>query len=327
MINYRFKSSLASRLQTFFQTRTALGRNGITDRKLLIYLDRFLTRALKQGETITREIVEQWTRSMQHLSVGTRINRISILRQFCRYLNQFDSRTYLIDRMGIPRRMRLAPYIFTSSEIGKIIQTIQQHKAKSPLRLLMLSTLIGLLYSTGLRVGEALRLTLADVDLRRQLLVIYKTKFKKSRYVPISSSTTSALTLFLKKRKAYGCSTALTSPVFQSPTGIAYGLPGMCEYFLKILRKLGIRGPAGEKGPRIHDLRHSFAVERLTKWYRQGVSLPEKLPLLTTYLGHATLFGTQAYLHATAELLKETSQRFHNYSVVLNHKKEIRHEC
>jgi len=327
MISYRFKSSLASRLQNFLETRTALGRNGATDRKLLTYLDRFLTKTLKQGEAITREIVEQWTRSTQYLSVGTRINRISILRQFCRYLNQFDPRTYLIDRMGIPRRIRPAPYIFSSSEIGKVIQAIQQYKSKSPWRILMLSTLIGLLYSTGLRIGEALRLTLADVDLKHQLLVIRKTKFKKSRYVPISSSTARAFTVFLKKRKAYGCSTALTSPVFQSPTGIAYGQPGMCEYFLNILRKLGIRGPAGEKGPRIHDLRHSFAVERLTKWYRQGVSLPEKLPLLTTYLGHTTLLGTQTYLHATAELLKETSQRFYDYSVVQNKKKETRHEC
>ena len=327
MINYRFKSSLASRLQTFLQTRMALGRKGTADGKLLIYLDRFLTKALKPRETITQKIVEQWTRSTQHLSVGTRINRISILRQFCRYLNQFDPRTYLIHQMGIPRRMRLAPYIFTSAEIGKVIQTIKQHRSKSPLRSLMLSTLIGLLYSTGLRVGEALRLTLADVDLMRHLLVIHQTKFKKSRYVPISPSTERALTLFLKKRKASGCSTAFTSPVFQGPTGKAYGQPGMCELFLKILRRLGIRGPRGEKGPRIHDLRHSFAVERLTKWYRQGVSLPEKLPLLTTYLGHTTPLGTQVYLHATAELLKETSQRFYNYSAVLDHKKEIRHEC
>ncbi|MFH1799842.1 MAG: tyrosine-type recombinase/integrase [Candidatus Omnitrophota bacterium] len=327
MIRYRFKSALAFRLQTFWETRMALGRKGAADLKLLSYLDRFLSRMLKPGQTITREVTEQWMKSMQCLSVGTRINRISILRQFCRYLNQFDSRTYLINRVGVPRRIRPAPYIFTSAEIGRVIQTIKHHKAKSPLRLLMLSTLIGLLYSTGLRVGEALRLTLADVDLRRRLLIIRQTKFKKSRYVPISPSTARALTLFLEKRRAYGCSTSLAAPLFQSPTGIAYGHPGMCEYFLMILRKIGIRGPTGEKGPRIHDLRHSFAVERLAKWYRQGVSLPEKLPLLTTYLGHTTPFGTQVYLHATAELLKETSRRFYNCSTVFNQKKESNHEC
>lgn len=183
------------------------------------------------------------------------------------------------------------------------------------LRPLVVSNLIGLLYTTGLRIGEALKLTLADVDLKRRVIEVREGKFKKSRYVPLSPSTTRRLATYLRARSKAGFSTVPTAPVFLTIIGTRHGHPGFVTFFLEILRSLGLRGPKGQPGPRIHDLRHTFAVHRLLAWYRKGSNLAPKLPLLSTYLGHSSLTGTEIYLHATAQLLQSAGKRFHAYFV------------
>ena len=118
---------------------------------------------------------------------------------------------------------------------------------------------------------------------------------------------------YLRRRQKAGFSTAATAPVFLNVIGTKHGHPGFVTVFLEILRGLGLRGPKGERGPRIHDLRHTFAVNRLLAWYREGAHLGAKLPLLSTYLGHSTVTGTEIYLHATAQLLESAGRRFHSY--------------
>jgi integrase len=306
-----FRSCLAARLHGFWKMRVALGRKGISERKILIYLDRFLTRALKPGQAITPAIAQQWCAEMEHLSTGTRINRISVLRQFCAYLRYFDPRTCVIHRTWLPNRTRPAPYIYARPEMRSILAAARRIGPPGSLRPAVIATLIGLLYSTGLRIGEALKLTLADVDLANQLLTVRETKFKKSRYVPLSPSTVCKLADYLGRREKAGFPTDPAAAVFVNPSGQAYGSPRVCQIFLAILRRVGLRQPKGERGPRLHDLRHTFAVTRLAGWYRHGENLNAKLPLLSTYLGHTSLVGTQVYLHATAELLEKASARFH----------------
>jgi integrase/recombinase XerD len=306
-----FRSPLAFWLQSFLEMRRLLGRQGQYDRKILTYLDRFLMSELKPGETISQKIVEGWTESMEHLSLGTRINRICILRQFCLYLNHFDSRTCLIHPSFLPRRTRFAPYIYSQQEVCSIMDAARQIGPTGSLRPAVICTLFGLLSATGLRIGEALKLTLADVDLKRELLTIHETKFKKSRYVPLSPSTVRNLSAFLRQREKTGFSTDSSAPVFVSPKGRAYGPSLITNIFLNIVRSIGLRHPKGERGPRLHDFRHTFAVNRLSEWYRQEVDLSAKLPLLTTYLGHTSITCTEVYLQATAELLEKTAKRFH----------------
>lgn len=306
-----FRSPLAFWLQAFLEMRCLLGRQGNNDRKILTYLDRFLMSELKPGETITQKVVEGWIKNMEHLSISTRINRISILRQFCLYLNQFDSRTCLVHPSCLPRRTRPAPYIYSQKEVCAIMTAARQIGPDGSLRPAVIYTLIGLLSSTGLRIGEALKLTIADVDLKRRLLTIRETKFKKTRYVPLSPSTVRHLTVFLRQREKAGFSTASTAPVFVSSRGGACGHSGITLIFLKILRDIGLRGPKGKRGPRVHDFRHTFAVNRLSAWYWQEVDLSAKLPLLTTYLGHSSVICTEVYLQATAELLEKAGKRFH----------------
>ncbi len=316
MATYTFRSHVASRLQEFLEMRMALGRKGESDFKILTYLDRFLVGELKPGRPITAEIADRWFKSMEYLSTGTRINRISILRQFCSYLSHFNPRTCVIYQSFLPRRKRPAPYIYSPQEVCLILDAARKIGPDGSLRPSVIFTIIGLLYSTGIRIGEALKLTLADVDIQGDLLTIRETKFMKSRYVPLSPSTTHHLADFLHQREVAGFPSTPTSPVFISPSGRAYRPGRICEIFLEVLRSIGLRGPKGERGPRIHDLRHSFAVSRLAQWYRQGGNINAKLPLLATYLGHSSLTCTEVYLQATAELLEKTSTRFQNHFAI-----------
>jgi integrase/recombinase XerD len=307
-----FRSTLAPRLQAFWETRQrGNGGRDVASHKILLYLDRFFVSELKPGQPITPVVVQRFTETMSHLSPGTRLNRLCVLRQFCLYLSHFDPRTCLIYRTFLPRRTRHAPYIYTRGEVRKIMAAAEKLGPPGSLRPLVVSTLIGLLYATGLRIGEALNLTLSDIDFRRRVIEIREGKFKKSRYVPLSPSTTSHMRAYLERRKRAGFSTAPTAYVFPNMNGTRKKHPGFVTVFLEILRGIGLRGPKGARGPRIHDMRHTFAVNRLLAWYRQGVNLGAKLPLLSTYLGHCTVTGTEVYLHATAQLLESAGQRFH----------------
>ena len=309
-----FRSALAFRLQGFLETRPAAKREPTF--KILCYLDRFLMGELKPADTITREIAERWFTSMAYLAPGTRINRMSVLRQFCCYLSHFDPRTCIVHRMFLPRRNRPMPHIYTRQEVCRIMAAGKSVRSRDPLRTAVFSTIVGFLYATGLRVGEAVKLNLADVDLKRSLVLIRETKFQKTRYVPLAPSTAEQLAVYIQKRRKADFSQEPTAPFFPSALGGRYHVPTFTTTFLQILRRLGLRGPAGQRGPRIHDLRHSFAVSRLLAWHRAGDNLFAKLPTLSTYLGHSTVSGTEVYLHATAELMESTGQRFHDHFAV-----------
>jgi integrase len=305
-----FRSVLAFRLQAFWETRP-----GYPTFKILRYLDTFLMGELKPGETITRGTAERWFDSMAHLSPGTRINRMCVLRQFCRYLSHFDPRTCIVHRIYVPRRNRPVPYIYSREEVCRIMVASRWIRSRYPLRPVVFSTLVACLYATGLRIGEALRLTLADVDLKQRLMVIRKTKFKKTRYVPLSPSVVARLSRYLRQRHLAGFSQESTAPFFVSTTGQRYHASTFTTTFLAIIRRLGLRSQEG-RGPRIHDFRHSFAVSRLLAWHHSGANLLAKLPTLSTYLGHTTVSGTEVYLHATAELLESVGKRFHDHFAV-----------
>lgn len=322
MTTHLFQSPLGSKMHSFLEIRRALGRQADTDQKTLRYIDRFLKDVLQPGQPITREIIHQWLKTIEPLSAVTRINRISTFRKFCCYLSHFDRRTHLIPRGLSPKRTHSVPYIFTDQQIGAVLAAAERLRPRGSLRPFLISTLTGLLYSAGLRISEALKLTLGDVDLKRRLLLIRQTKFQKSRWVPISVSTANSLRAFLERRRKSGFSTVEAAPVFVNPSktanGRAYRYDRFCSVFLKILREEKIRGPMGERGPRVHHLRHSFAVHRLAKWYREGAVISTKLPLLSTYLGHSSLVGTEVYLQATTDLLEEANRRFHDHCAFPN---------
>ena len=231
-----FRSALAFRLQAFWETRPAYPTF-----KILRYLDHFLMGELKPGDPITREVAERWFNSMAHLSPGTRINRMCVLRQLCFYLSHFDPRTCVVHRTYVPRRNRPVPHIYSRDEVCRIMAASRQIRSRYPLRPAVFSTLVGCLYATGLRIGEALRLTLTDVDLKQRLLVVRKTKFNKTRYVPLSPSVSAQLSRYSHQRRRAGLSQEPTAPFFVSATGQRYLPQTFATTFLAIIRRLGLR--------------------------------------------------------------------------------------
>jgi integrase len=172
-----------------------------------------------------------------------------------------------------------------------------------------LRTIVLLLYSTGLRAGEVSRLCIGDVDLAARTLFVRETKFFKSRLVPISESLAVELATYLEKRGALAA-TSPRAPFFISRCRRSIPPRNLSFVFHELVKSAGIAARPGGHGPRLHDLRHTFAVRRVLGWYRAGADVTVKLPLLATYLGHGNVLSTHVYLTATAELLREASGRF-----------------
>jgi integrase/recombinase XerD len=185
-----------------------------------------------------------------------------------------------------------------------------------------LRTLLLLLYGAGLRIGEALALTLADVDLTTSLLTIRQSKFYKTRLVPIGPRLTAVLTAYANERRRQDHSNDPTSPFFVTRTGNIVSR-GMAERAMVRLRDIAdiSREDGARYQPRLHDLRHAMAVHRLVAWYREGADVQRLLPQLATYLGHVNVAATQRYLTMTPELLRQASRRFECYA-----KPEVYHE-
>lgn len=208
------------------------------------------------------------------------------------------------------------PYIYSNDELQRLVDTAasQDHPRKK-LECITLRTLILLLYGAGLRLGEALHLRLRDVNLPDSLLTIRESKFYKTRLVPIGPRLSAALSAHVQKRYHSTASLNPDALVFVTRDGERVTLQ-IAERSFDRLRNIAHvhRNDGARYQPRLHDLRHAFAVHRLVSWYRQGADVPRLLPQLSTYLGHVHVASTQRYLTMTPELLQEASLRFELYA-------------
>ena len=215
----------------------------------------------------------------------------------------------------IPRTFE--PYIYSREEVQRLLDaTAVLNEKRSPLLRLTFRTLLLLLYAAGLRPGEGLRLRCCDVDLAERVLAIWDTKFFKSRLVPIGADLAKALESYMAARQYLPRPTGLHSAFFTSRNGNAVSLNRLETVFARLRRHAGIERLDARWQPRLHDLRHTYAVHRLVAWYREGADVQACLPLLSTYLGHVNVSGTQAYLTMTPELLAEASKRFDRYAAL-----------
>ena len=213
---------------------------------------------------------------------------------------------------------KFRPYIYSEKEIKRLLDATAILESKRfPLQSLTYRTLILLLYGAGLRPGEGLRLQRRDFNSRDQVLTIWDTKFFKSRLVPLGTSLTKALKRYSIKRANLPLPKGENSAFFASSSGEKISLNKLEKTFVRLRKHADIqRSPADpcHQQPRLQDLRHSFATNRLVTWYRKGEDVQIRLPLLSTYLGHVNVSGTQTYLTMIPELLTEASQRFEKYS-------------
>jgi integrase len=216
------------------------------------------------------------------------------------------------DRMLVQEavRKRCRPYIYTPEEVRRLLETARHYPSpKAPLRPLTLYTMLLLGYCAGLRIGEIVGLDLKDVDLDDATIEIRDTKFFKSRRLPLSSSALTALREYVEARRKAGVSADPDAPLFCHEKG-GYSYVAAEGLLRGVIQNAGLRPKIGRGGPRIHDLRHTFVVHRMTTWYREGINPQSRLPHLAAYLGHRDIHSTLIYLTITQELLQHANERF-----------------
>jgi len=290
--------SLADAAKQYLCLRRALGYKL---RHQTWWLPDFVGFLEAQGSAvITTELAVKWA----CLPVDTSPNwwsiRLSAIRQFARHHYASDPRTQIPPADLIPHHKRRAtPYLYSVDEIATLMSAASH--LSHPLRAASHANIIGLLAATGMRVSEALDLNRDDVDCKRQLLTIHNGKFGKSRHVPLHPTTVEALRRYARRRDRLR--PHRRSPAFfLSSTGNRVLLQNFGHVFIRLIEHTGV-GRGCPRRPRIHDLRHSFAMKIVRDWYRAGVDVERRLLWLSTYLGHVSPESTYWYLTATSDLL------------------------
>jgi integrase len=269
---------------------------------------------------LTVEIMAAWARRDSHGSSDPRTwaRRLKQLRPFTRWLQQFEPRTEVPDDAIFGRLPeRQAPHIYSEDEIVKLLEAARRLGPHPGLRGMIFETLFGLITCTGLRISEALALRNEDVDLARGMLTIHQTKFAKSRQVPMHHSTIKALRRYRSARDLAGESTQADAPFFIGTRGWRRGLPlgerQVHRVFEALRERLAWKNRGTHHAPRIHDLRHSFVVNRIMRWHVQGIDIDQAMLSLSTYVGHAMVTNTYWYLSAVPELMGLAAERFESF--------------
>jgi integrase len=273
-------------------------------------LRRFARYADESGHTgpLTCELAIRWAQLPAASDPLYQARRLDMVRRFAKHQTMHDSQTE-VPPPGILGRSyrRCPPHIYSAQEIDGLLEASSRLGPQGGLRPHTYRTLFGLLACTGLRISEALGLTRADVDLHGGVVTVTETKFHKSRLVPLHSSAVQELRAYAFRRDGY-LSRSTSPRFFLTEHGTALKYWRTLMTFLALRKALGWVG--SRKGPRIHDLRHTFAVRTLLRWYNEGASIGNRIVALSTYLGHAKVSDTYWYLSAAPELMAAASSRF-----------------
>jgi integrase len=232
--------------------------------------------------------------------------RLGLVRPFAKYVSAIDPRTEIPNAdLLSARRSRMTPYLYSDEDVQALLTAA--HSLRRPFIAATYATLFGLLACTGMRVGEALALDTSDLDSRRGLLLVRHSKFGKSRLVPLETTTLLALAAYGRQRDR-AIRRAMSPSLLVSSIGTRLDYRMVHHVFLRLVQRAGLADRRPRR-PRIHDLRHTFAVQTLLEWYRAGVDVEPRLPLLSTYLGHVSPSTTYWYLTATPELIMLAHRR------------------
>lgn len=297
-----FTSPLASHLRRFQQFKYAAGyRYDLKERELGL-MDGFFALHLSPADPVITDAI---IRAYVTLTGKCAVYRLTLLRQFCRFLALEEPRTVIPPRsfLGI-RRKPFIPRILTRDEGKRFLQAcLCFTSGQASLRQIVHGTMLLVLYLAGMRVGEVLSLRLEDVDLSTGVVRIRQGKFKKSRLVPLARDLSDRMDqcrLFIDRHLGVRPPEAY---FFPGSEGSPYNADALRASFRKVLAEAGIPYEGRGKGPRLHDLRHSYAILRMMLWYEQGADLGARLPILATYLGHVGLSSSQYYLRLTEDLI------------------------
>jgi integrase len=306
----RFESYLSQDLEGFLDQKRALGHAYRRAEFTLRRFDRFVAQKAKHPrDRDVGRLLHLWLAGFRPCKRVTVAHELSVVRQFCRFRRRRDPGGFVPGPDFVPRAKgpRYLPYILSLNEIRLLLRMTRSLRGPR-FRALTFWHLLLMLYCTGLRFGEAVRLRIQDCDLRARTLFIAPSK-RRSRWVPFDKSLARELHRYLDVRQRIQPSSA-QSQLFVQPNGRPYCTAVASGVIRRLLRSAGLKPAAGRVGPRPYDTRHAFAVQRLTRWYRQGVDLHERLPWLSVYMGHGSILGTEVYLHVTPELLELAGRRF-----------------
>jgi integrase len=299
--------SLRQAVQDYLAMRRSLG---FKLRDMGYCLHHFVSFMEKEGAScITAELALRWAQQPGGVLPAHWATRLSYVRTFARYWSATDPRTEIPPTGLLPYRTKRArPYLYSNEEIQQILGAAWNLPPSTGLRPCTYYTLFGLMTVTGMRISEVIRLDRDDVDLEDGLLTVRLTKFGKSRLIPLHPSTVKKLKVYLNRRDQLHPRPS-TSRLFLSNQGTPLTDCMVRWTFVKLSRQIGLRKPGDRCGPRLHDLRHRFAVTTLLHWYQTGVDVEQRMPVLSTYLGHAHVTDTYWYLSGIPELLELTKDR------------------
>jgi len=306
----RFVSRLADDLAGFLGFKRSLGYKYVRAEFTLRDFDRFIFDQDRLGRVLRLDAAILAWLAMKHgrkpLSVT---NELGVLRQFCLHRRRRDPTTPVPGRAWAPQstQSKFLPYVFTNPQVRDLVRRATA-LTRPRFRGAVFRRLLLVMYCTGVRFGEALRLRMRDVDMDRKVLFIAESK-GRSRWVPFDQSLARELARYVRVRRAY----ASADPDDRFFVGVdRRRLPTNTAWhtICGLLRQAGLKPPSGRVGPRPYDFRHTFAVRRLVRWYRAGIDINARLPWLSAYMGHDNLLGTERYLTATPELMATASRRF-----------------
>jgi integrase len=298
-------SPLRSALHRYVAMRRGLGHQFRSQERRLADFVTFMED--RGAAVITHKLALEWATLPpgRHCSWALRLGDV---RGFARHLVNVEPRTEVPPVRTLPPLRRAKPYLYTDEEIQRLLAAALSLPPVDGLRRWTFHCLFGLLAVTGLRVGEALRMRREDADLDQGVLTIRDTKFGKSRLVSVHPTTREVLLRYAARRDEHP--DRRSSPYFfVTERGRRLLFQYVHPVFWKLSRQIGLRGPADHTGPRLHDLRHRFAVQALVAWYRAGKDVERHLPALSTYLGHGCVRDTYWYLSACPELMEHAAKR------------------
>lgn len=298
-------NELLHRVDDYLALRRGLGFKLRGHDRLLVDFADHVSQA--KSPTVSAQMALEWATKPTNVQPVRWKQRLSVVRGFTRYLHALDATVEVpATDLLAHRHRRPTPYLYSDAEITNLLAAAGT--LRPSLRAATHQTLFGLLAATGMRLGEAIRLDRADVDIEAALIEVRQSKFNKSRRVPLHPSVVTALEDYQRQRDQLGRASR-TPSFFVSTRGTR--LLDVCvhDVFRKLVEQVGLAPRAGSGRPRIHDLRHTFAVATLRDWYRAGVDVAAKMPLLSAYLGHAHPVSTYWYLQAAPELLALAAER------------------
>jgi integrase len=307
-------STLREASEQYLQLRGALGYQL---RGVARLLRSFVTYAEREGAVhVTIDLALRWAQQPAGAQPATWASRLKVVRQFAVWLSASDPHTQVPAAGLLPGRYRRKrPYIYSDEEIEGLVAAAGRISSVAGLKGRTFSTVFGLLAVTGMRISEALALDRGDVDLEEGVLRVRRTKFGKSRLVAVHDSTRQALADYASQRDRVVPRPA-TPAFFLTERGNRVREAAARYNFAKVSREVGLRAATTSyrhgRGPRLHDLRHRFAVRTLLGWYRAGIDVEREMPKLTTYLGHVHVDVTYWYIEAVPELLELAARRLEN---------------